>query len=438
MRVRNLLLAAAAAISCFAAFQGSASAYYTSIKLSTNGAWSFFGDPRAVHHEGKTYVGWTTNRSNVVIGSVNDGSKYVRTKRLKPNLGTLDDHNNPSLFLNPDGRLSAFYSPHSGTKLPLAEKPHIYYTTTTKPGEIDNWGKVREIPTNTSGGLGFTYPNPVQLANGKIFLAWRGGNWMPTYSIGDLSTNRWAKARSVTHIKGDGKFPPSRPYAKFAKGAKNSVLIAYNADHPSKIRTSLYFVRYRPGSGYYNAAGKKLAGAFSAVPTWKADVVQGWRAHGNTWVMDIAEDSEGRPVVLYTAGNQRTNPTVFWIARYQDGRWVRRKIVSSGYVTGGWHHPKLMGHYPTGGGTLDHDDPSNIYVSRVEGAKHRMHVEMWSMTDSEKFRSRWKVKRLSPRGGNCFRPADVRGSAPGNAVMMCGYYRDWRNFTTSVFLSTTP
>ena len=75
MRARNLFIAALAATTCLIAFQGTASAYYTSYKLTTNGAWSFFGDPRAFHHDGKTYVGWTTNRSNVVVASIADGSK---------------------------------------------------------------------------------------------------------------------------------------------------------------------------------------------------------------------------------------------------------------------------------------------------------------------------------------------------------------------------
>ena len=37
------------------------------------------------------------------------------------------------------------------------------------------------VDTNVPGGLGYTYPNPVQVKD-KLWLFWRGGAWNPTFS----------------------------------------------------------------------------------------------------------------------------------------------------------------------------------------------------------------------------------------------------------------
>lgn len=399
--------------------------------LTSNGAWSFFGDPRAVRSGDRTFVGWATGGANVQIGSIRDGSENVRTHTLTPNLGTRDDHNNPGLFLRKDGRITAFYSPHSGTKLPRVGVSRLYYTTMKEPGNVDSWSSVRTIPTNTSGGLGFTYPNPVPLNNGGIYLAWRGGNWMPTFTF--TAGNGWAKARSVVRIKGDGGFPPSRPYAKFAAGNDGSVLIAYNTDHPHYSHTSQYFVRYRPGKGYFRADGKKIAGPYAAVKPWRADTVQTAKSHGNTWVMDVAEDAKKRPVVLYMAGYQGREQMVYYVARFEKGRWKHRRIATTGWITG-VHNPKQYGFYPTSGASIDHGDPSTVYISRIVDSTRLLAVEKWDLKDPDNFDSQWRVARLNPKGTNCFRPADVRGAPPGNVAMMCGKYGDWRRFWTGIYL----
>jgi uncharacterized protein RhaS with RHS repeats len=81
----------------------------------TPGSWSWFGDPRAVHvggPEGSTYAGWVDWSGDIVVGA------------FDPDLGSLgdevighayhDDHGNPSLLIEPDGRLTAFWSGHNG------------------------------------------------------------------------------------------------------------------------------------------------------------------------------------------------------------------------------------------------------------------------------------------------------------------------------------
>ena len=44
------------------------------------------------------------------------------------------------------------------------------------PYSINGFGKVHTVDTNVPGGLGYTYPNPMQLKD-KLWLFWRGGAW---------------------------------------------------------------------------------------------------------------------------------------------------------------------------------------------------------------------------------------------------------------------
>src|SRR4051812_16706804 len=85
-----------------------------------SGAWSWFGDPRAVYYAGRhrqIYVGWIDRRGDVRVSSVDVDSGARRVVVLKRGLG-VDDHNDPSLLVLPGGRLEVYYSPHSGRFLP--------------------------------------------------------------------------------------------------------------------------------------------------------------------------------------------------------------------------------------------------------------------------------------------------------------------------------
>jgi hypothetical protein len=81
-----------------------------------DGAWSWFADPRAVHHGGRTYVGWVAQDGDIKV-SVYDHATLARTTALVAPGVQVDDHANPALQILPDGRVRAFYSAHGGTRM---------------------------------------------------------------------------------------------------------------------------------------------------------------------------------------------------------------------------------------------------------------------------------------------------------------------------------
>lgn len=113
-----------------------------------DGAWSWFGDPRAVHHEGahrRTYVGYVTSQGDVAVSSYDRDTEEVATGVLAPRF-EVDDHDNPSLLVRPDGRLTAFWSAHQGDQM--------HYRTTLAPEDVRAWGETRLVPTTARAAAG--------------------------------------------------------------------------------------------------------------------------------------------------------------------------------------------------------------------------------------------------------------------------------------------
>jgi hypothetical protein len=134
-----------------------------------------------VYHQGahrRTYVGWVDPGGNIQAASYDHDTKVRVIATIRANF-QIDDHDNPSLLVRPDGHLLAFWSAHSGGQM--------HYRRTTRPEDVTAWGPEQHVPTNTAGPWGYTYPNPVQLSaeGNRLWLFWRGGNFNPTFSTSD-------------------------------------------------------------------------------------------------------------------------------------------------------------------------------------------------------------------------------------------------------------
>ncbi|HTE68976.1 MAG TPA: BNR-4 repeat-containing protein, partial [Actinomycetes bacterium] len=114
-------------------------------ELTPSGAWSWFGDPRAVYHEGayrRTYTGWVSTDGSVQVASFDHDTGQRAVATLKARL-QVDDHNNPSILIRPDGRLLVFWSTHAGSTM--------WYRRSARPEDITAWEPERVFPTNTPG-----------------------------------------------------------------------------------------------------------------------------------------------------------------------------------------------------------------------------------------------------------------------------------------------
>jgi hypothetical protein len=380
-----------------------------------HGAWSWFGDPRAVYAKGSVYTGWISRAGNVRVARWFPDSGRVQVRTVKRHLGR-DDHNNPSLLVRRDGRISAFFSPHSGRYLPPPGIPKaMYVRTTRRPGDIRRWDPLRRVRPNTPGGLGWTYPNPVELrAERRIWLFWRGGNWQPTFSA-SRDGRHWSRARTLIRGPGD-----NRPYAKYASNGRDSIDVAYTEGHPGSYRTGIRYARYRRGA--IRTAGGRLIARMRSLPfaAGRGQSVYRPGRRGRAWVFDVARDGRGRPVIAYVTYPSESRP-LYRYARWTGSRWRNHDVVPAG--------PPIAGDY-AGGMSLDHEDPATVYLSRkVDGD---FEVERWHTRNGGRGWTHVSVTKGS-RGVDNIRPVAPRGLRGDDTVVwLRGRYPGYRAYMTRV------
>ena len=132
-----------------------------------DGAWCWFADPRAVHFNGRTFVGWTAQNGDIEIAAY-DHITLTRTTARVGNEQPVDDHNNPAIQILPDRRVRVYWSLHGGSEM--------WYRTSLAPEDVTAWGPLERVGSTTPGGHGYSYPNPVHLsAEGATYVFFRGG-----------------------------------------------------------------------------------------------------------------------------------------------------------------------------------------------------------------------------------------------------------------------
>jgi BNR repeat-containing family member len=378
-----------------------------SIELGA-GAWSYFGDPRAISHDGHAFTGWISTTGNVWVAHIRPDGRITKRVIYK-GLG-VDDHNNPSLVFRPDGRIAVFFSPHSGRVLPppSLRPSRMRYRISKRPFSIDGFQPVRLVKTNVPGGLGYTYPNPIQ-QRGKLWLFWRGGGWNPTFSY-TRNGRDWVPARELLRSRED-----ERPYSKYCGDGKTRIHGVFSEGHANHFNNSLYYLVYE-NMGFFGANGRRL-GSLRNVPLPISKLERIYRftkAKGSAWPHDIALTSRGRPRIVYTrrVGNRDT----FFYAYNNGERWISRKIVEAG--------PGFPS-FTSGGATLDHEDPRIVYLSRRTGDFHQ--VEAWFTPDDGRS---WRSRRLTHEPRHyCIRPVTPRGLRNRNLVLFSRGDRSTVGFT---------
>ena len=295
LRVTLRLLLAAVVLSLGA--PAAASGYV----VADSGAWCWFGDPRAVYHEGarqQTYVGWIDALGAIRIASFDHDSRRIANVVLRKGLA-VDDHSNPSLYVRRDGRLMAFWSAHHNGEL--------FYRVTDRPEDITSWGPRRRLGTSSDSGSNYTYPNPLRIQEG-LFLFWRGADSLkPAFSISKDEGASWSPARTLIQSQG------SRPYVKYERSGRDTIHFAFTDDHPGDVwggsLPGIYYASYRDGA-FYRADGTRIA-TMSSLPLTpsRADQVYDPTPSGiRSWIHDIATVN-GRPVIVYatlpSAGDHR-------------------------------------------------------------------------------------------------------------------------------------
>ncbi len=338
-------------------------------EFSSGGAWSWFGDPRAVYHAGahhRTYVGWDAPDGSIQVASYDHDSGRRVMVTLKARF-QVDDHDTPSILVRPDGRLMVFWSAHTGNRM--------YYRTSRRPEDVTAWA--------------------------------------------DNRGSTWSAARTLISN------PGQRPYVKFASNDRDTIAMAFTEAHPRDLPTSIYFAEYRAGA--LRRADGSVISTMTNLPIAprEGEKVYDRTTNGKAWVHDVALDQAGHPVIVYATFPNDTDHR-YRYARWNGTRWIDRELVRAG---GSMSLDPTEPNY-SGGITLDHEDPSTVYLSRqVNG---NFEVEVWRTPDGG---ATWSSQPLtSVSAGNNYRPISPRGQRGDNmnVVWMHGPYPSFRSFQTGL------
>jgi BNR repeat-containing family member len=381
-----------------------------------HGAWCWFADPRVVHvggPYGEAFVGWIAWDGAITVGAYDPVRGLVRTHVVGHWIH--DDHASPALLVEPDNRLTVFWSGHNGHTMD--------YRTTLRPEDISAWGPVMHLHARLPGDLGFTYPNPVLLPaeHDKLYLFWRGASWGTDYAT-RTAAGRWSEPRQLIAL------PGQRPYVEVAGNGSDEIALAFTNAHPRDTVTSVYYAVYRHGS-LWTAGGRRIAPMGSgAIAPSQADLVYNGPAAGvPSWVWDVAIDAQGHPVIVY-ATFPAMNNGAYWYARW-DGRWVSHFLTFAGPSIS----PGTIETEYSGGIALDHSDPSVLYLSRKVGRTFR--IERWVTRDGG---YRWRHTTVVDTGGDAVRPVVPRGGGSVELAWMSGHYGRYIRYRTSIaFLTGT-
>src|SRR5436309_1081013 len=86
------------------------------VRLTDDGAWTWFNDPRAVCDRGRLFTGWVNRARDVQVACHELASQRTQILTLHAAFQA-DDHVNPAILNNRDGSLTAFYTKHGGERV---------------------------------------------------------------------------------------------------------------------------------------------------------------------------------------------------------------------------------------------------------------------------------------------------------------------------------
>lgn len=401
-----------ASVFLFGIFNKKQQAKIENIEFANDGAWCWFQSPSAVNFNGKTYVGYVNKNGDIMVGIYDENTKNISSTVLHANL-QIDDHAAPSILVRSDRRLMVFYSAHTGDSM--------FYRISTNPEDISSWKNEQSVNTNTAGDWKYTYSNPVQLSSedNEVYLFWRGGNGEPTFST-STDGNSWSDAQTLFNVPGE------RPYMKASSNGTDKIYFTFTNGHPNEVdNNSIYFAYYQGGS-FYKADGTFIK-SINDLPLTPADVDMVYDSSKSgikAWNWDIAFDENGYPVIVY-AVFPTINDHRYVYARYNGNAWDNNEITSAGDSIGG--DTEL---YYSGGITLDHENPSIVYLSKeIDNVNE---IQKWSTQNSglnwsfENITSESTKENIRP-----IVPRNHTSDKPG-VIWMSGVYPFFTEYDTSL------
>lgn len=390
-------------------------------KVSEDGAWCWFSDPRAIYVRDVMIGGYVDKQGSIVAFSycpkTGEQKKYKLFDRLD-----YDDHANPSFMKLPDDRIVIFFSGHGGTT-----NTPIYYAVSKRPADISAWEELQKVSPRIKGPMGYCYSNAAMLSaeNNRIYLFFRGPDFKPDFIWTDDLVH-WSEPGTL--VKDDTTKVFVRPYMKVTNNGKDKIFFAFTDDHPRNRPTnSIYFMMYKGGK-LYGADGRELAemGKGAVAPKHCDKVYDATKTYEKAWIWDIAFDRDENPVIVYARFGAVKGEHSYWYAKWDGKQWKNSLITKAGQWFQRNDYDKNNIEYEcnySGGVYLDHENPDIVYTSRP--IENVFEIERWQRDA----RGKWQAEAITERSvRDNVRPFVVRGHQAGQPELLWMYNYKYPGF----------
>jgi len=418
--------------------------------LNTNGAWSWFQDPRAIidTDANKLLVSSTSDFSGTDGAARNGQVDVVEVDLTTGGLsrfvlgttGNADDHNVASFYQRTDGRYVAAWSEHGGTNF-------TNFRVSTNPGDATAWQ-----PTSTvQNGAGTTYENLHYLPNddagqGRLYNFTRTGNWDPNIQFSSDQGDTWTTGGKLLTQGSTG----DRPYVRYASDG-NKVHFITTETHPRNDNTSIYHGYVQDGQ-LFNSSGAQLdANLFDNTAVSVTDLTQVFAAgtlnQGDpmtrAWTVDLEVDSAGNPYGIFqtridpgtlSGGGDRLDHRFFY-ARHDGTSWNVNALADGG---GNIYHQtaNVSEADYTGLVALDPDNPDVVYMSSDIDPRNNAdtaYYEVYKGTTADTGAT-WTWEAITENSTmDNVRPIVPDWDTNNTALLwMRGDYRSWTDWDTDI------
>jgi autotransporter-associated beta strand protein len=338
--------------------------------LTSDGAWTWFNDPRALFNNGTLYFGYNRAADGTIVLSTLNLQSGLVTNLWTSSLTQVDDHDVPGLLTKNDGTMLAIYSRHQSDQF------FTYRLSSTTPVTPANWGAEQHNASGTNVGSGMSYSNPFQLSSegGRIYNFARYINYNPNVFTSADGGATWSTPQILIQT-GTGS---TRPYVKYCSDYNSRIDFLYTDAHPDNFTTSLYHMYYLGGS-FFQTDGTFLksfanlpilhdSGERGSVVYQYSEVSQSdpnqWIPFARAWCWEIGYQTNGNPVCVFQTKVDNVTGTswsdariYYYYATWTGTNWQKRFIAQAG-------RPLYNGQPDYGGGMcLDPQNPSTIYIS---------------------------------------------------------------------------
>ncbi len=357
------------------------------VKITNNGSWCWFSDPRAIYADGQYYGGYVDSTGNIWSFSYNPINQEIKNFLQFEKLDK-DDHANPSIARLKDGRFITFFSGHGG----MGKTP-LYYRITKNKNDISSWGELQQVGTRDKKLFNTCYSNPAILSaeNYRTYLFYRGADFRFKMCYSD-DLNVWSEEKTM--VKSVRTDYAVRPYVKVSNNGKDRIHIAFTDGHPrNETLNSIHYICYRNGQ-FETASGKKICN-IEEIPFTpdQSDLVYDAGKNGQrSWIWDVTQDENDKPVLVYARFFSELKHE-YWYARWDGTQWINKKITDAGrwfplreIPREGWEGEP---HY-SGGVYLDHSNPNIVYLSRP--INNVFEIQKWETADMGKT---WKTTDIT-------------------------------------------